>query len=68
MKRNKIILEVVKEDSGYSAMATIDDNFIATEAETFANLKANSLEAVNLAFEKKGVVYSSNEISFEYDL
>ena len=68
MKKPKIKITITKEDTGYSASTVVDDNFIATEAETFEELKTNILEAVNLAFEEKGFVYSIDEIQFEYDL
>ncbi|MDP8219334.1 MAG: hypothetical protein P9M03_11490 [Candidatus Theseobacter exili] len=68
MKKPNIKIEVTKEDTGYSASALIKDNFIATEAETFEELKTNVLEAVNLAFENIGFTYAINEIKFEYDL
>ncbi len=68
MKKPKIRIKVIKEDTGYSATTLVKENFIATEAETFEGLKANILDAVNLAFEKKGFVYSFEEIQFEYDL
>ncbi len=68
MKKPKIKMTVTKEDTGYSANTLVNRNFIATEAETIEELKANILEAVNLASEGKGVVYSINEIQFEYDL
>ena len=68
MKKPNIKIEVTKEDTGYSASVLIKDNFIATEAEAFEELKTNVLEAVNLAFENKGFTYTINEIKFEYDL
>jgi len=68
MKKPKIKITITKEDTGYSASTVVDDNFIATEAETFEELKTNILEAVNLAFEEKGFIYSIDEIQFEYDL
>lgn len=68
MKKPNIKITVTKEDTGYSANTLVNGNFIATEAETFEELKANILEAVNLAFEDKGFVYTIEEISFEYDL
>ena len=68
MNKPKIKITITKENTGYSATTVVDDNFIATEAETFDELKANILEAVNLAFEDKGFVYSIDEIQFEYDL
>jgi len=68
MKKPNIKITVTKEDTGYSANTLINDNFIATEAETFDELKANVLEAVNLSFEGRGIVYNIEEIQFEYDL
>lgn len=68
MKKPKIKVTVTKEDAGYSANTLISAYFIATEAETFEELKANVLEAVNLAFEDKGFIYINEEIKFEYDL
>jgi len=68
MKKPNIEIKVMKEKTGYSATALVDDNFIATEAETYDNLKTNVLEAVNLAFEDMGFTYNIKEIQFEYDL
>ncbi|HMQ06044.1 MAG TPA: hypothetical protein PKC30_02030 [Saprospiraceae bacterium] len=68
MKKPKIEITVTKEDTGYSANTLVNGNFIATEAETFEDLKANILEAVNLTFEDKSFVYTIDEIKFEYDL
>ena len=68
MKKPKIKITVVKEDTGYSANTLVNGNFIATESETFEELNTMVLEAVNLAFEGKGFVYTIEEIQFEYDL
>ncbi len=68
MIKPKIKITVTKEDTGYSANTLVKGNFIATEAETFEELKANVLEAINLAFEDKDFVYAIDEIQFEYDL
>lgn len=68
MKKPKIKITVVKEDTGYSANTLVNGNFIATEAETFEELNTMVLAAVNLAFEEKGFVYTIEEIQFEYDL
>src|SRR5680860_33240 len=68
MKRPKVKITVIKEGTGYSANTVVSGNFIATEAETFEELKANVLEAVNLTFEGLGHTYSIEEIQFEYDL
>jgi hypothetical protein len=68
MRKPKINMTVTKEDVGYSAFASVGNNFIATEGETFDELKANALEAVNLTFEDKGFSYDAEEISFTLDL
>lgn len=68
MRKPKIKITVTKEDTGYSANTLVNGNFIATEAETFEELKTNVLEAVNLAFEEMNFIYTIEEIVFEYDL
>lgn len=68
MKKPKIKTTIIKEDTGYSANALVAGNFMATEAESFEELRTNILEAVNLTFEEMGFVYSLEEIQFEYDL
>ena len=68
MKKPKVTIKVTKEDTGYSAHALVKNNFIATEAEVFEELQQMTLEAINLAFEEKGFVYTIDEIQFEYDL
>lgn len=61
-------MTVVKEDVGYSASTMNEGNFIATDGNTFDELKSNILEAVNLAYEEKGYSYDIDEIKFTYDL
>lgn len=68
MKKPKIKITITKEDTGYSTNTLINGNFIATEAETFDELKVNILEAINFTFEEKDFVYNNDEIQFEYDL
>lgn len=68
MKKPKIIFKLLKEDTGYSALASVKNNFIATEAETIDELRSNVLEAVSLAFEETGFEYTLDEIRFDYDL
>ncbi len=68
MKKPKINMTITKEDTGYSAHASVGNNFIATQGESFQELKAGALEAVNLTFEDKGYVYTVNEIKFILDL
>lgn len=68
MKKPKIIMTVIKEETGYSATANIGHIFIGTQGETFDELKDMVLDAVNLSFEDIGMVYTINEIKFTYDL
>jgi len=68
MKKPGIKIKVSKEDTGYSAYTHMGVNLIATQGETFEELKKNILDAVNLAFENRSFVYSIDEIQFEFDL
>jgi hypothetical protein len=68
MKKQKIKIRVVKEERGYSASTVANGSFIATEAEDFEALKTKILEALNLAFEDMEIIFSVNDLYFEYDL
>ena len=68
MKKPEINMLITKEDKGYSASANIAGDFIGTQGDSFEEIKANVLEAVNLAFEDKDFVYSIDEIRFTLDL
>jgi hypothetical protein len=68
MKKPQITITVIKEDTGYSATATHADKHIFTEGETFDELKANILDAVNLSFEDLNFVYTIEEIKLTMDL
>jgi hypothetical protein len=68
MKKPTIKITVTKEDAGYSAHALVTGKLIATEAETFTDLRISILEAVNFAFEEQGFTYTFEELRFEYDL
>jgi len=66
MSKPKIVLDIIKEDNGYSAVATIDDKFIGTQGDTLEELKENILEAVNLAFSEDGINYRMDEIELRH--
>lgn len=68
MKKPQITITVIKEDTGYSAAATHADRHIFTQGETFDELKANILDAVNLAFEDLNFIYTIDEIKLTLDL
>lgn len=68
MKNKKVRVVVIKEDRGYSASTTIDKNFIATEADSFEELKAGMLTALNFTFEDRSLIFALEDLLFEYDL
>ena len=68
MKKSKIVMTVTKEESGFSASASVKEIHINTEGETLDELKENVLEAVNLSFEEKGFAYTANEIILKPDM
>lgn len=68
MKNKKVRVVVIKEDRGYSASTTIDKNFIATEADSFDELKAGMLTALNFTFEDRSLIFALEDLLFEYDL
>jgi len=68
MKKQKIVMTVIKEDSGYSASAKLKDIFIGTQGEDLDELKNNIVEAVNLAFGDNGLTYDISEITLKPDL
>jgi hypothetical protein len=71
MKANvkpKITIKILKEEIGYGATTKIGEKFIATCGDTFDELKEMIQDAVNLAFEEEGFVYSFEEIELIYDM
>ena len=68
MRKSKIRVVVIKEDLGYSATTTVGDKFIATEADSFEELKIKLLDALHFTFEEEGKIYSQSDLKFEFDL
>ncbi|TDE13683.1 XRE family transcriptional regulator [Dyadobacter psychrotolerans] len=68
MKKPSIIINIIKEEIGYSASASIQNRFIGTEGDDFDELKTNILEAVNLSFQDLGFVYTIDEIVLKPDI
>lgn len=68
MKKPKIKMQVLKEDKGYSAFVNIGKDFIGTQGNSFEELKANVLDAVNLYAQDKGFSYTPGEMQFELEL
>ncbi|WP_373492979.1 hypothetical protein [Aquiflexum sp.] len=67
MKKPKISIKVIKEDLGYSAIAQVGEKLIATQGDSFDELKEMVLDVVNLSFEEEGISYGIGEINFEFD-
>jgi hypothetical protein len=68
MRKRKANVTVIKEGVGYSATSTIKSRFIATEAETFENLKTRFLDALNFTFEELEAQYTLDDLKFKFDL
>lgn len=62
MKKPKIVLEVIREEEGFSAVGDIADKFIGTQGDNMEELKQNILEVVNLSFFEDGFSYNMDEI------
>jgi predicted RNase H-like HicB family nuclease len=67
MKQTKIAFTVLKEDEGYSAISTYK-GLIATQGDTFEELKEMILEATNLALENENRTITLEDIQFHLDL
>ena len=68
MRRRKIKVLVLKESIGYSAATSIDNSYIATEAGSFEELKSGMLDALNFTFEEENIIYTIDDLRFEFDL
>jgi transcriptional regulator with XRE-family HTH domain len=68
MKKKKITMTITKEDVGFSAHALVGNVSINTEGDDLDELKANILDAVNLAFEPESVVYTIEDIILKPDV
>ncbi|SDG40202.1 hypothetical protein SAMN04487996_11894 [Dyadobacter soli] len=62
MKKPKIVLEVIREEEGFSAVGDVADKFIGTQGDDMEELKQNILEVVNLSFFEDGFSYNMDEI------
>ena len=66
MKKRKIKVTIMKEETGYSAYATVGTKFVSTQGETLRELKSNMLDATKLSFKGEGKILF--EFAFTYDL
>ncbi len=67
-KKTKVVVNIIKEDKGYGATAKIDNKFIATNGDSFDELKEMVVDAINLAVEDTGLQYSFDEFELVYDM
>lgn len=68
MKRNKIDVIIMKEKRGYSAYASINDDFIGTQGDSFDELKSNILDAINLLMQDSGTNFTLKDLNYLLDL
>ena len=68
MKKPKVIMTVLKEETGFSANGNVNEHYIFTQGEDMEELRANILEAVNLTFDDAGISYEINEIILKPEL
>ena len=61
-------MTIERGTEAYGAYAQVKGGVIATMGESYAELKGNILEAVNLFFEDKGFAYTLDEIDFVFDI
>jgi hypothetical protein len=66
MKKRKINVTIMKEETGFSAFASVREKFISTQAETLQDLKNNMLDATKLSFRGEGKI--TFDFKFTYDL
>jgi len=68
VKKPKIKLTVIKEDSGYTAFGQWKERGLVTSGENWPELQEMIIEMVNLVFEDLGFIYDINEIQLEFEL
>lgn len=68
MKKPKIIMTVIKEETGFSASVNLNNTFIGTQAEDMEELKVNIIDVLNLSFEEQGIMFDMDDITLKPDL
>lgn len=62
MKKPKIVLDVIREEEGFAAIADIAHKFIGKQGDNMEELKQNILEVINLTFSEDDFTYNMDEI------
>jgi hypothetical protein len=68
MKNPQISITILKEKTGYSAHAKAGPTFIGTQARNYNELKENILDAIHLAYEEDGFIFTWEELQLAFDL
>jgi hypothetical protein len=68
MRKPKIIMKVLKEETGFSANITLDNMLIATQAEDIEELKINIIDVLNLSFEDHQITFTIDDVTLKPDL
>jgi len=68
MRNRKVRVVVKKEDLGYSASCNIGKAFVATEADSFEELKRKIIDALHFTFENDELIFTQSNLTFEFDL
>ncbi|TKC65404.1 helix-turn-helix transcriptional regulator [Pedobacter hiemivivus] len=68
MKKPKVTMTVIKEETGFSASINLNNSFIGTQAEDIEELKANILDALNLTFTEEDFSFEMDDIILKPDL
>ena len=68
MKKQNVKMTVERGKDAFWAYAEVKGGVITTSGETLEELKVNMVEATNLFFEDKGLIYSFEEIQITFDV
>jgi hypothetical protein len=68
MRNRKVKVVVKKEDLGYSATCILGKTFVATEADSFEELKKKIIDALHFTFEYDEITFNQSDLSYEFDL
>jgi len=68
MMKPRIIMTVIKEETGFSAMVQLNEIFVGTQAEDMEELKVNIIDALNLSFEDQQITFTMEDVVLKPDL
>ncbi|MNL07930.1 hypothetical protein D3C87_1286290 [compost metagenome] len=68
MKKPKVTMKVIKEETGFSASITLNNMSIATQAEDMEELKINIIDVLNLSYEDQQITFTMEDVILKPDL